>query len=78
LLRQVRPADRQRFIEEVAQALAAASETKDFRLLQEVLQAWTATIRLQRQPGYEAMIERMRRRQRGAPVDLDELRRPRG
>jgi hypothetical protein len=41
----VRPADRQRFIEEVTQALAAASETKDFRLLQEVLQAWTATIR---------------------------------
>ncbi len=78
LLPQVRPADQQRFIEEVTQALVAASETKDFRLLQEVLQAWTATIRLQRQPGYEAMIQRMQRRQRGMPVDLDELRRPRG
>ena len=78
LLRQVRPADQQQFIEEVTQALAAASETKDFRLLQEALQAWTATIRLQRQPGYEAMIERMQRRQRGAPVDLDKLRHPRG
>jgi Family of unknown function (DUF6247) len=78
LLRQVRPGDQQRFIEEVTQALGAASETKDFRLLQEVLQAWTATVRLQRQPGYEAMIQRMQRRQRGMPVDLDELRRPRG
>ena len=78
LLPQVRPADQQRFIEEVTQALAAAAETKDFRLLQEVLEAWTATIRLQRQPGYEAMIERMQRRERGMPVDLDELRRPRG
>jgi Family of unknown function (DUF6247) len=78
LLRQVRPGDQQRFIEEVIQALGAASETKDFRLLQEVLQAWTATIRLQRQPGYEAMIQRMQRRQRGMPVDLDELRRARG
>ena len=58
--------------------MGAASETKDFRLLQEVLQAWTATIRLQRQPGYEAMIQRMQRRERGQPVDLDELRRPRG
>jgi hypothetical protein len=78
LLRQVRPADQQRFIEEVTHALAAASETKDFRLLQEVLYAWTATIRLQRQPGYEAMIERMQRRERGVPVDLDDLRRARG
>jgi hypothetical protein len=78
LLRQVRPADQQHFIEEVTQALGAASETKDFRLLQEVLQAWTATIRLQRQPGYEAMIQRMQRRERGQPVELDELRRPRG
>jgi uncharacterized ferritin-like protein (DUF455 family) len=76
LLPQVRPADQQRFIEEVTQALAAAAETKDFRLLQEVLEAWTATIRLQRQPGYEAMIERMQRRERGVPVDPDELRRP--
>jgi hypothetical protein len=42
------------------------------------LEAWTATVRLQRQPGYEAMIERMQRRERGVPVDLDELLRPRG
>jgi Family of unknown function (DUF6247) len=48
LLRQVRPADQQRFIEEVTQALAAAAETKDFRPLQDVLEAWTATVRLQR------------------------------
>ena len=78
LLRQVRPADRQGFIEEITQALAAAAKTKDFRPLQDVLEAWTATVRLQRQPGYEAMIERMQRRERGLPVDLDELRRPRG
>jgi hypothetical protein len=39
-----------------------------------VLEAWTATVRLQRQPGYEAMTERMQRRERGRPVDLDELR----
>jgi Family of unknown function (DUF6247) len=78
LLRQVRPADRQWFIEDVTRALAIAAETKDFGPLQDVLQAWTATVRLQRQPGYEAMIERMQRRQRGRPVDLDELRRPRG
>ena len=78
LLRQVRPADRQGFIEEVTQALAVVAETKDFGPLQEVLEAWTVTIRLQQQPGYEAMIERMQRRERGQPVDLDELRRPRG
>jgi Family of unknown function (DUF6247) len=78
LLPQVRPADQQWFIEEVTQALAAAAETKDFRPLQEVLEAWTATVRLQQQPGYEAMIQRMQRRQRGRPLDLDELRRPRG
>jgi hypothetical protein len=77
LLRQVRPADRQGCIEEITQALAVAAETKDFRPLQDVLEAWTATGRLQRQPGYEAMIERMQRRERGRPVDLDELRRPR-
>ena len=77
LLAQVRPADRQGFIEEITQALAAAAKTKDFRPLQDVLKAWTATVRLQRQPGYEAMIERMQRRERGRPVDLDELRRPR-
>jgi hypothetical protein len=78
LLRQVRPADQQWFIEEVTQALAVAADTKDFGPLQEVLEAWTATIRLQRQPGYEAMIERMQCRERGRPVDLDEVRRPRG
>ena len=78
LLPQVRPADQQWFIEEVTQALAVAADTKDFRQLQEVLEAWTATVRLQRQPGYEAVIQRMQRRERGVPVDLDELRRPRG
>jgi hypothetical protein len=35
------------------------------------------TVRLQQQPGYEAMFERIQRRERGVPVDLDELRRPR-
>jgi Family of unknown function (DUF6247) len=78
LLPQVRPADQQWFIEEVTQALAVAADTKDFRQLQEVLEAWTATVRLQRRPGYEAVIQRMQRRQRGRPVELDELRRPRG
>jgi Family of unknown function (DUF6247) len=78
LLRQVRPADRQAFIEEITQALAVAAKTKDFRPLQDVLEAWTVTIRLQQQPGYEAMIQRMQHRERGQPVDLDELRRPRG
>ncbi len=73
-----RPADQQWFIEEVTQALAVAAETKDLGPLQDVLEAWTMTVRLQRQPGYEAMIERMQRRQRGRPVDLHELRRPRG
>jgi hypothetical protein len=34
--------------------------------------------RLQQQPGYEAMIKRMQRRERGQPVELGELRRPRG
>jgi hypothetical protein len=77
LLRQVPPADRQGLIEEVTQALAVAAKTKDFRPLQDVLEAWTVTIRLQQQPGYEAMIQRMQRRERGRPVDLDELRRPR-
>jgi hypothetical protein len=78
LLRQVPPADRQGLIEEVTQALAVAAKTKDFRPLQDVLEAWTVTVRLQQQPGYEAMIQRMQRRERGRPVDLDELRRPRG
>ena len=78
LLRQVRPADRQAFIEEITQALAVAAKTKDFRPLQDVLEAWTVTIRLQQQPGYQAMIQRMQRRERGVPVDLDELRRPLG
>jgi Family of unknown function (DUF6247) len=49
-LPQMRPADQQWFIEEVTQALAVAVDTKDFRLLQEVLEAWTATMRLQRNP----------------------------
>ena len=78
LLRHVRPANRQWIIEEVTEALAVAAQTKDFGPLQDVLEAWTVTIRLQRQPGYEAMIKRMQRRERGQPVDLDELRRPRG
>jgi hypothetical protein len=38
LLRQVRPADQQWFIEEVTQALATAAETKDFGPLQDVLE----------------------------------------
>jgi hypothetical protein len=74
----VRPADQQLFIEEVTQALAAAADTKDLRPLQDVLEAWTVTVRLQRQPGYGAMLQRMQRRERGVPVDLNELRRPRG
>ena len=78
LLRQVRPDDRQRFIEEVTEALAVAADTKDFAQLQRVLAAWAATIRLQRRPGYEAMVRRMQRRERGVPVDLDELRPSRG
>jgi hypothetical protein len=48
LLRQVRPADQQWFIEEVTQALAVAADTKDFGPLQGVLEAWTATVRLRR------------------------------
>jgi hypothetical protein len=78
LLRQVPPDDRQRFIDEVTEALAVAAETKDFAQLQQVLAAWAATIRLQRQPGYEAMVRRMRRRERGVPVDPKELQRRRG
>jgi Family of unknown function (DUF6247) len=78
LLPHVRPADRQGFIEEVTGALAVAAETKDFRPLQDVLEVWTVTVRLQQQPGYKAMIQRMQRRERGVPVDLDQLRRPRG
>jgi uncharacterized protein DUF6247 len=78
LLRQVRPADRQWFIEEVTGALAVATKTKNFWLLQDVLEAWTVTVRLQQHPASAAMIERMQRRERGLPVDLDELRRPRG
>jgi hypothetical protein len=78
LLRQVRPADQQWFIEEVTQALAVAADTKDFRPLQDVLEAWTATVRLQQQPGHEAMLKRMQRRERGEPVEPDGLRRPRG
>ncbi len=57
----MRPTDQHWFIEEVAQALAVAAETKDFGPLQDVLQAWTVTVRLQRYQGYEVMIERMQR-----------------
>ena len=42
LLRQVRPGDRQRFIEEVTEALAVAADTKDFAQLQRVLAAWVS------------------------------------
>ncbi len=41
LLRQIRPADHQWFIQEVTQALAVAADTKNFGPLQDVLQAWT-------------------------------------
>jgi hypothetical protein len=37
--------------QEVTQALTVAADTKDFGPLQEVLEAWTATVRLQQQPG---------------------------
>ena len=60
-------ADQQWFIEEVTQALAVAAKTEDFGPLQDVLEAWTVTVRLQRQSGYEAMIERMQRRERVCP-----------
>jgi Family of unknown function (DUF6247) len=59
-------------------ALGVAAETKDFRPLQAVLEAWTVTVRLQQQPSYEAMIQRMQRRERGQTMDFNELRRPRG
>jgi hypothetical protein len=78
LLHQIRPDDRLHFIDEVTEALAKAAETKDFAQLQQVLAAWAATIRLQRQPDYEGMIRRMRGRERGVPVDVDELQSPRG
>ncbi len=58
--------------------MAVAAETKDFGPLQDVLQAWTVPVRLQRHAGYEVMIERTQRRERGVPVDSDKLRRPRG
>jgi hypothetical protein len=79
VLRQVRPADRQWFIEEVTGALAVAAKTKNFWPLQDVLEAWTVTIRLQQQLlGSAAMIDRMQRRERGLPVELDQLGRPHG
>lgn len=53
------------------------TEIWDFRQLQDVLEAWTATVRLQRQLGYEAVIKRMQRRQRGRPVELEKLCPPR-
>jgi hypothetical protein len=37
--------------EEVTQALTVAADTKDFGPLQEVLEAWTATVRLQQKRG---------------------------
>jgi hypothetical protein len=77
-LGQVRPADRQWFMEEVTGALAVAARTKNFWPLQDVLEAWMVTVRLQQQAGYEAMIGRMQRREGGLPVELDPLRRPRG
>jgi hypothetical protein len=70
LLRHVRPADRQWFIEAIADALSVAARTKSFAQLQDVLAAWTATVRRQRQPGSEAMIVAMSRREHGEPVDL--------
>jgi hypothetical protein len=73
-VRSARRADQQWFIEELTQALAVAADTKDVGPLQEVLEAWTATVRLQQHPGHEAMIKRMQRRERGQPVELDELR----
>jgi hypothetical protein len=67
------PADQQLFIEEVTQALAVAAETKDFRPLQDVLEALDRDGPPPAASGCEAMIERMQRRERGLPVDLDEL-----
>ena len=43
LLRHMRPADQQWFIEEVTQALASPPTPKDFGPLQHVLEAWTVT-----------------------------------
>ena len=44
-----------------------------------MLEAWTVTIRLQQQLlGSAAMIDRMQRRERGLPVELDQLGRPHG
>jgi hypothetical protein len=64
LLRHVRPTDQQWFIEEVTQALAVAAR-QGLSTTAGRLEAWTATVGVQRQPGYEAMIERMQRRERG-------------
>lgn len=66
LPRQARPADRQGFIE-VTGVLAVAAKTSNFRSLQDVLEGWTVAARLQRQPGAEAIIGRMQRRERGVP-----------
>jgi hypothetical protein len=49
---------------------------KDFRQLQDVLEAWTATVRLQRPPGYEAVLQRMQCRRRCRRVEFEKLRRP--
>jgi len=77
LLLQIRPDDRQWFIEEITEALRVAAESKNFAQLQRVLQAWALTVRFPQRPDYEDIVGRMRRREPGAPVDLDELRRPR-
>jgi Family of unknown function (DUF6247) len=77
LLRQIRSDDRAWSIEEVTEALRVAAETKNFAQLQRVLEAWALTVRFQQRPDYEAMVSRMQRRERGVPVDPDELRRPR-
>jgi hypothetical protein len=60
----VRPTVQRWFIEEVTQALAAPPR-QGLSTTAGRLEAWTATVGVQRQPGYEAMIERMQRRERG-------------
>jgi hypothetical protein len=78
LLRQVRPADRQWFLEKVTQALAVAAKTKNFRPLQDVLEAWTVTVRPQQQPGYAAMIHADAAPRAWPARGARQLRRPRG
>lgn len=78
LLRQVNPDDRQRFIEEVTEALGRGGRYQGLRPAPAGARGMGGDDPLQRRPGYEATIRRMQRRKRGVPVDLDELRRPRG